>query len=280
MHVYELYSIIFQSLEGLSLWQLEEGSFFSIAPDIQTFENLRALDIQDCNIYLQEGITRSRTYTRTQLYKTLKSLKHLRRLDLSFNYLIGCLGEILTALHSPLEFLSLRGCDLNEHDLVSLGESKHASSLRELNVSKLCQFSIYESARISPSSTLRVIKNFPNLSILNLSQNNLPDSRIQEFGEMIVKNLICLKGLDISGNIMQFESQMALAKCCAQIPTMQWIRLTCMNAALNNGIFIDNNHLFEMVTKLRNAMKSCGREDICVDVVRLSFAILVDLIDL
>lgn len=267
----------FQSLEGLSLRQLEESIFFFVAPDIQLFTNLHSLDIQDCNIYLKEGITRSRTFGRSRLCETFSVFSRLRRLDLSFNYLIGCLGELLGALQSPLEYLSVRGCDLNETDLKSLSQSKHAQSLRELDISKLCQFSIYESDRISPACTLEMIKHFPNMTVLNISQNNLPDSGMKDFGQTLRTHLPRLKGLDISGNIMQFESQLELTKACAQIPMMQWIRLTCMNTSLNGGL--ENNQVVDLMNKLNNAVKQYGREDICIDVMRLSFAILVDLID-
>lgn len=270
---------VFQMVEGISLRQLEEGILHIISPDIMKFTNLHSLDIQDCNLYLQEGITRSRTVTRSRLCTTFNSFNHLHRLDISFNFLIGCLGELLEALQKPLDYLSVRGCDLNEADLGNLAHSKHACHLRELNLSKLCSFSIYESDRISPMCILRTMKHFPQMTLLNLSQNHLPDSGIREFGEILTHSLLCLKGLDISGNIMQFDSQLELAKACAKIPKMQWMRLTCMNNILNDGILMDNNQVGAMYEKLQNVMKSHGRDDICVDVVRLSVAILVDLID-
>lgn len=216
---------------------------------------------------------------RSKICKTISALKHLKRLDISNNYLIGCLGEVLDALDSPLEYLSLRGCDLNEGDLISLTKSKHSVSLRELNLSKLCQFSIYESDRISPSLTLRIVKYFPNLSVLNISQNNLPDSGMLEFQHTLTAHMKSLKALDIAGNLMQFDSQVELVKTCAGIPTMQWIRLTCIDTSLNNRMLLDNDRFVEMSEVLHNVIKSCGREDIYIDVVRLSFAILVDAMD-
>lgn len=266
-------------LEGLSLRQLEENILYIISPDITRFTNLRCLDIQDCNLYLQEGITRSRTMTRNRLCSTFRALTHLRRLDIGFNFLIGCLGELLDALQSPLEYLSVRGCDLNESDLSALASSKHASELRELNLSKLCSYSIFESDRISPVCIMKTMKYFPKLMLLNLSQNQLADSGIKEFGEILKKHLRQLKGLDIAGNIMQFESQLELARACASIPTMQWLRLTCMNSLVDEGLNLDNNAADTMFARLREVMKSQGRDDICIEVVRLSVAILVDLVD-
>ena len=277
-----IYIIIFQTLQGLSLRQLEEGILFMIASDVKKFHKLQRLDIQDCNIYLQEGVTRSRTVARSALSNLFTSFDHLRRLDLSFNYLLGCLGELLDALQQPLEYLSVRSCDLNEADLTSLAESKHAAHLRELNLSKLCQFSIFENDRISPSYLLKILKHFSNLAVLNLSQNHLPDSAMHDFTETLSTNLITLKGLDIAGNILTLENQLEIAKACAKIPAMQWLRLTCVNGAFFNGAMlpVQDNHLEEMSLKLREVLQSHGRGDIAVNVVRLSYAILVDLIDI
>lgn len=271
-----------ETLQGLSLQQLEEGILFMIASDIKKFHSLQRLDLQDCNIYLQEGVTRSRTVARSALCGLFGGFDHLRRLDLSFNYLMGCLGELLDALRQPLEFLSVRSCDLNERDLASLAESKHAPHLRELNLSKLCQFSILELDRISPAFLLKILKHFPKVSVLNLSQNHLPDSAMQDFTETLSNHLVHLKGLDIAGNILTIENQLEIAKACAKIPSAQWLRLTCVNSAFLNGAMlpVQDNHLEEMSTKLRNVLESMGRGDIKVNVVRLSYAILVDLIDI
>ena len=253
-----------------------------IASDIKKFHSLQRLDLQDCNIYLQEGVTRSRTVARSALCGLFNSFDHLQRLDLSFNYLLGCLGELLDALRQPLEYLSVRSCDLNERDLACLAESKHAPHLRELNLSKLCQFSILELDRISPSFLLKILRNFPKVAVLNLSQNHLPDSAMQDFTETLSNHLVNLKGLDIAGNILTIENQIEIAKACAKIPAAQWLRLTCVNSAFLNGAMlpVQDNHLEEMSTKLRNVLESMGRGDIKVNVVRLSYAILVDLIDI
>lgn len=271
-----------ETLQGLSLQQLEEGILFMIAADIKKFRRLQRLDVQDCNIYLQEGVTRSRTVARSALSSLFGSFDHLRRLDISFNYLLGCLGELLDALRQPLEFLSVRSCDLNETDLRNLAESKHAPHLRELNLSKLCQFSIFENDRISPSYLLKILRHFPKVAVLNISQNHLPDSAMQDFNETLSSYLVNLKGLDIAGNILTIENQLDIARACAKIPSAQWLRLTCVNNAFLNGAMLpmQDNHLEEMSLKLREVLESVGRGDIMVNVVRLSYAILVDLIDI
>ena len=71
------------------------------------------------------------------LCRFLAAFPQLLRLDLSDNYLVGCLGEVLRSVRSPLEFLSLRYCDVAMADLRDLGDSHHATSIRELNLSKI-----------------------------------------------------------------------------------------------------------------------------------------------
>ena len=85
----------------------------------------------------QNGRTRSKTQDRKALCNFLAAFPLLVRLDLSFNYLVGCLGEVLQSVAKPLQYLGLRGCDLDAVDLQALGASKHAASIRELNLSKV-----------------------------------------------------------------------------------------------------------------------------------------------
>lgn len=269
---------MFQYLEGISLKQLEDGIFFIVCSDIQKFSHLRALDLQDCNIYLQEGRTRSRTSGRLQMANTLGSFANLTRLDLSFNYLLGCLGELLDAIKTPLEYLSVRGCDLNEDDLAALSRSKHAKHLREINLSKVCQFSIYENDRISPMYLLRITKHFPNVNIFNLAQNHLPDACISEFCSILTQNLTKLKALDISGNILTEMNLLDITRSVGKLPTMQWFRFTCASNLLEEP-FIPFDNSSEMKKKFCDTLASIGRDDIKVDLVKLSYAIFVDLLD-
>ena len=272
--------LLFQSIEGISLKQLEEGIFFIISSDIQKFTQLRALDLQDCNIYLQTGRTRSRTSGRLQMINSLQCFNCLSRLDISFNYLLGCLGEILEALQSPLEYLSIRGCDLNEEDLTALSHSKHASHLRELNLSKVCQFSIYDNDRISPVYLLKITKYFPNIVILNLSQNHLPDASITDFCNVIVDNLTKLKALDISGNILTENNLLAITKSISQLKSMQWFRFTFAANILEEALIpVNPMNGAHLKKKFSDVLNSLGREDIVLDLVKLSYAIFVDLLD-
>ena len=234
---------------------------------------------QDCNIYLQEGVTRARRELRSRLASTLASLPRLTRLDLANNYLIGCLGEILAAVPGYLTYLSIRGCDVNESDLTSLTESKHTDSLRELNLSKVCHFSIYEIDRVLPSSLVKVIQHFSKLTVLNLSQNHLTESSTTDLSN-ILPSITNLRGLDISGNIILGDNIVTLAQSCAQIPAMQLMRVTCLEGGINDGDMLPGNAgLREVEERLAEVLRSLGREDIVVNFSRLSFAILVDLVD-
>lgn len=253
-----------------------------VASDLQKFTNIHALDLQDCNIYLQEGRTRSRTGLRHKMIETLNCFPNLTRLDLSFNYLLGCLGEILTSLKQPLDFLSVRGCDLNENDLTSLTKSHHASHLEEVNLSKVCQFSIYDNDRISPVFLLKTTKYFTNVKILSLAQNHLPDASMSEFCDILRHHLKYLKLLDITGNILTEENLVDVTKAIGHIATMQKFRLTSTTNLLEEAVGPLNggNNPEEMEKKLLGVLASLGRTDIVVDLLSLSYAIFVDLVDI
>ncbi|KAL5013654.1 hypothetical protein ScPMuIL_007924 [Solemya velum] len=261
-------------LEGVSLHHLDEGVFLRISQELRKFTRLRALDIQDCNIYLQEGITRRRTSVRLQMINTLACFSSLVRLDIGFNYLLGCLGELLDALVCPLEYLSVCGCDLNEKDLENLVQSKHAQSLRELNLGKLCQYSVYTVDRISPNYLIGITKHFTNLVALRLQRNNLPNSVIPGLCDILTNHLIRLKGLDISRNIFSDVSHMQLVRACAQMKTIQKLRLTCFHS-LAEEILNPGNHV-NMQQQLMQLLNTLGRPDIKLDLVRFSFAIMIE----
>lgn len=275
-----LFFFCLQTLEGLSLRQLEEGIFFMVSPNLKKFSRLRSLDLQDCNIYLQEGKTRSRTIGRAIM--TLSCFENLVRLDLSFNYLLGCLGEILDALKLPLEFLSLRNCDLNEDDLECLANSKHALSLQELNLSKICQFSIYDNDRISSNNLFKVVFCFKNVKLLNLAQNHFQDSSIPSFCEKLPQNLKKLQYLDIAGNVLTEDSTLQICKALAKVKTFQWFRLTCSNNLLDEALgHLNQAHENAVQAKQRicGLLSALGRTDIHIEIVKLSYAIFVDLMD-
>ena len=85
--------------------------------------------------------------------------------------------------------------------------------------------------------------------------------------------------LDISANIILAETQLDLVRACAKVRTMQKLRLTCASSFTEEARApLDwPNHCESR--KLMNVFKSLGRSDISVEVIKLSDAIFVDLID-
>ena len=125
-------------LEGIWIQNLEDNVFFIIYQDLSPFNSISGLGLQNCNIALQEGRTRRRTQTRHQFTSMLRGFPHLTRLDISQNSFAGCLPEILDALHQPLQYLNVRECDLVDTDIQYLANSRHAKSLRQINMSRIC----------------------------------------------------------------------------------------------------------------------------------------------
>lgn len=279
IHVFTCFLLFSQTLEGICLEQLEEGIFFIVSSDIKKFSRIRALDLQDCSIYLQQGRTRSRASGRMQITSAFTNFHNLTRLDISRNYIVGCLGEILDALRTPLSFLSLHGCDLNESDLDALTKSPHAQSLRELYLSKLCQISITNFDRISPAYLLKITQHFPRLTLLNLSQNYIPVSSIPEFSHILLTHLTQLKGIDLSCNFSS-ENLLEIIRACAKVRSMQWIRVTyILNIMEELGIVEADHNMAVMETKIVDMLKGMCRDDIRVKVVRLTYAALFSIID-
>ncbi|PVD31909.1 hypothetical protein C0Q70_07335 [Pomacea canaliculata] len=270
-----------ETLEGLSLRQLEDSLFMVLSSQLKKFTNLRALDIQDCSIYLQEGRTRSRTASRLRITELFSSFSRLTRLDLSFNYILGCLGELLHSLSCPLEYLALRGCDLDESDLQALASSKHAASLRELNLSKLCQVVFFYQGRIPPSALVSILRHFPLLAILNLSQNHIPNSLISELCSVLRFHLPKLKVLDISANVFLPEHQIDITAACASIPCMQKLRLTTVTSFLQEfgGVGRGGAKEAPSIVRILQTLEDLGRQDLVVETVNLSRAIFIDVVD-
>ncbi|KAK6167482.1 hypothetical protein SNE40_021499 [Patella caerulea] len=271
-----------QTLDGICLSQLEENIFFTIVSDLQKFVNIRFLDIQECSIYLQKGKTRSRTQGRSKLVSLFSSMVNLKRLDISSNYVLGCLGEVLDALSIPLEYLNISGCDIDEDDLDSLSKSHHAKSLRELNASKLTHFSMFDISRVSQTYLLKTMRHFPNVCVLNLAENNLADAIIPEFCVTIKECLKYLKVLDLSANILNMDSLITITQTCAKLKSMQKILVTCANGLWDVALApLDNlDHQQELKQKLLKVLEMSGRTDIIVEPVRLLRTLSIDFIDL
>ncbi|CAG2204319.1 unnamed protein product [Mytilus edulis] len=85
-----------ENIEGIELKQLEEGIFFLVASDLQKFKNVRALDLQDCNIYLQEG----NILTEENLTDITKALAHIKSMQ---KFRLTCTNNLLEDAMGPLD---------------------------------------------------------------------------------------------------------------------------------------------------------------------------------
>ena len=72
---------------------------------------------------------------RDDLYESLSSLAHLKRLRLNALEITGHVRRLLGSLKLPLEYFNLTSCRLDTDDLEYLAESSHASSVRVLILS-------------------------------------------------------------------------------------------------------------------------------------------------
>ena len=72
---------------------------------------------------------------RDDLYESLSSLVHLKRLRLNALEITGHVRRLLGSLKLPLEYLNLTSCRLDPDDLEYLAESSHISSVRVLILS-------------------------------------------------------------------------------------------------------------------------------------------------
>lgn len=166
----------------------------------------------------------------------------------------------------------MSGCDLNESDLNALSTSHHAKHLKELNLAKLCQFSIYAWDQISPSSLLSIIRNFPNLVILNLSHNGITDASLPELCVILQNSLPHLKGLDMGGNILSMLNLKQLVKTCAKMKHMQKLRITHY-ISLAQEIFEPveiQEQMAQMRTSINGLLKSLNRPLLLVQLDRVN----------
>ena len=108
---------------------------------LSPFRCVRQLCISDCGLSLAGPLSH-----RVHLTSLLSTLLYLRRLDLSGTDTGGMLGQVLTEIPCPLEYLNLSNSQLEWEDLDGLAQSKHTVSLKELNIAyihpepcKLCR---------------------------------------------------------------------------------------------------------------------------------------------
>ncbi|CAC5378711.1 unnamed protein product [Mytilus coruscus] len=189
-------------------------SFCNLAPTLEKFTNLCALDLS-CNsitVYQSDSTTEV-------LGKTLSSLPNLSRLDLSSNRLKYKLRQLISGTQQPLQHLRLAGCGLTESDIRYLSTSHHTKALQHIDLSgntlTLCCGSLgrlleevkstllvleLEDSKLDDGGILRLL---PYISLLhsilylNLSQNSLVSSVCLQLS-VTLSALVDLKALKIS----------------------------------------------------------------------------------
>ena len=92
----------------------------------------------------------------------LKKLKHIRRVDLSYCDLHGCLGMVLDGLRQPLEYLNLKDCRITEEDLDQLVNWRPVAGLREINLS--CN-----NLKFLGHAVISLLEKTPNIACMSIS---------------------------------------------------------------------------------------------------------------
>ena len=173
-----------------------------------------------CGLKLRTGSTRQRTRLRHQFIQLLSGFRQLRRLDLEDNYFPGCLEELLSALHKPLDFLSLNRCVIDADDLNYLSTSMHASSLKVIDLSYIC--GPVGSDDIQPEFLLECLPKFRNVNHLLITSNYISDA---DKLSSILHSLPNLIHLNAVSNLLSASSCLTVFEACACILSMRSIIL-------------------------------------------------------
>ena len=231
------------------------------------FTNVSCLSLQDCNISLEAGRTRRCTNTRVKLCSLLRTFTQLNRLDLSDNSLAGCLSEVLDILQTPLQYLSLQNCDILDSDVIALSQSKHAGSLRELNLTKVCGLFTDDRFAVTPHTLIRILadKCFAMLTMVTLTQNQLTDAHV---------DILCaglrqgcwnrLRAFDISGNMLTANAVLSVVHaCCVKGPGLSTPELQCLHVPYTHTLLEVAEHArHNFALRICQVLKDSGRDDV------------------
>ena len=260
-------------MEGLCLENLEDSVFFATSSSIHRFEHLVSLALLNCNICLQEGRTRSRTAARTQVTELLSALPNLRRLDLSQNSFAGCLSEILDSCCQPLDFLALNDTDLSNCDMDALAASRHASSIRELNLSRICGLFPEDAFAVKTMKLVETLKHFPNLTVLWVAQNQILDSHVESLCQSLQNNLKRLKALHLADNLLSPEAALKVVRASSKIASLQFVHVAFAENLLNMALQATERGPAAFQKKVEEILKGANRTNLVVNITSLSYAV-------
>ncbi|KAL8570434.1 hypothetical protein ACOMHN_034469 [Nucella lapillus] len=224
-----------EMLTALSLKGLGYEEMRQLMPSLSKFHNLQALELSHCASALKQehsGCAFCRIYTQAadtnfqRRSEFFASFQYLVRLDLNQSDLIDCLGEILVALSTPLQYLVLNRCHLSCGDLEALAGSKHVASLLEVDLSCVRGGWYIEEywTQGFAEAVLKVVASMPRVQIVNMASfkanpvNGLPPV---EIGGVVKSSLKDLKVLILSNNTFILEELAELCQSLSCIQTFQ-----------------------------------------------------------
>ena len=254
---------------------LEDNILYWTSQNVTQLTNITSLGLLNCNICLQEGRTRLRTGARQKFTSFISSFPHLRYLDLAMNSFAGCLKEILDALQQPLEYLNLRECDLNDQDIESLAKSKHAASLRQLNLCRICGLFVDDSFAVSARAMIDSLKSYTKLTILDLTRNQLGDNMAGSLCELIAGNMQSLKSLTLADNPFCVDSVVKIMRTSVRLPSLCHIHIPHSHNLMDalNDVPEQSRQQFER--KIHDVLKESRREnDIAIEITPMAFAMV------
>lgn len=163
---------------------------------------------------------------------------------------------------------------MSDSDVAYLAASRHARSLRHLNVSRVCGLFPDDDFAVSTSALLAALPCFGQLSVIHLQQNQLTDTRCAALCSA-VRHWTTLQSLNLADNILGTDSVVALIQQCARVPSVRTLRLPYAHNMLEGAnLLAVARRQFE--ARVRRELKLLGREDIEVDIHNLAYAILAN----
>ncbi|KAL8591453.1 hypothetical protein ACOMHN_026643 [Nucella lapillus] len=224
-----------EMLTALSLKGLGYEEMRQLMPSLSKFHNLQALELSHCASALKQEhsgcafcrIADTNFQRRSEFFA---SFQYLVRLDLNQSDLIDCLGEILVALPTPLQYLVLKECHLSCGDLEALARSKHVASLLEVDLSRVRGgWYTKENWRQGfAEAVLKVVASMPRVQIVNMtSYDSNPVNGLSpvEIGGVVKSSLKDLKVLILSNDTSILEELAELCQALSCIQTFQKVIL-------------------------------------------------------
>ncbi len=241
---------------------MEDMLFQYILKGVARFPNLQALDVGNCSISLT-GRTRVRSALRSRILTFYRSFTQLTRLDIRKSELTGNLEGLLDALQTPLEYLNISSCSLNEDDLRSLSQCRHTHSLRELHVSSL----VHKGDLKTPDCILDCVENMTdNLVVLEIQNNDIGNDHHDRLCELVLQ-FKQLKMLDTLYNMMSQSSLLTLVKACAQCASLGCLALNLLPVLGTGELVLERRRAFQK--ELEDALLRWERRDLTLLVVAI-----------